>query len=827
MDKQGRVKHLIIGGVAGGATAAARIRRNDEKAEIILFEKGEYISYANCGLPYYIGGTITERDALFVQTPEGFGQRFNIDVRTSSEVIEIDIAKKQVKVRGGDDRVYTESYDRLLLSPGATAVKPPIKGIESDGIFTLRNVYDTDRIKEYITTHRVRRAVIVGGGFIGLEMAENLHAVGAEVAVVEMAPQVMAPIDFSMAQIVHEHLVAKGVELHLGQGVVAFEKSDYGVDVVLGSGRSIPADIVILSIGVLPATQLARDAEIALGQAGGIRVDSFMQTSAEGVYAVGDAVEFQHPLLNKPWLNLLAGPANRQARIAADNMVFGNHVEYEGSIGTAIAKVFDITVASTGVPAKRLRELNIPYLSATIHPNSHANYYPGAMPMTIKVVFSPDSGKLLGAQIVGVDGVDKRIDSYAMAIKQGQSITSLMEIEHAYAPPFSSAKDPVAISAYVASNILNGKMTPLYWRDLLSTRREQRVLLDVRTPEEYALGTIDDAINIELDALRERLDEIPNDKPIFLFCGVGLRGYLASNILKANGYSDVRNLIGGIRTYNIATANYAKAAADGGKDDDVKGDDVKGDMPEGSSPATLVVDACGLQCPGPILRLRDKLSTLNHGECIEIMATDSAFTRDVEAWCCSTGNRLMATSCDKGVYRAVVQRCAERSSEPAPKLATKSDEKTFIMFSDDLDKTLATFVLANGAAATGKRVTIFFTFWGLNTIKRVNKPRVKKDIWGKMFGWMLPSHSQQLSLSKFNMFGLGRVMMRHLMKLRGVDSLESLRQQALDSGVEFIACQMSMDVMGIKREELIDEVSVGGVATYMERAERSDVNLFI
>ncbi|MBR6648365.1 MAG: FAD-dependent oxidoreductase [Bacteroidaceae bacterium] len=820
MEKNRRVKHLIIGGVAGGATAAARIRRNDEKAEIILFEKGEYISYANCGLPYYIGGTIEERDSLFVQTPESFGQRFNIDVRTRNEVIEIDTEKKQVKVIGSDDRVYTESYDKLLLSPGATAVKPPIKGIDSDGIFTLRNVYDTDRIKEYITKHRVNRAVIVGGGFIGLEMAENLYDTGAKVSVVEMAPQVMAPIDFSMAQIVHEHLVTKGVELYLGEGVVSFENHNDKINVMLSSGKSLPADIVILSIGVRPTTNLARDANIAIGEVGGIRVDNFMQTSAEGVYAVGDAIEFQHPLLNKPWLNLLAGPANRQARIAADNMVFGNHIEYEGSIGTAIAKVFDITVASTGVPAKRLRELNIPYITATIHPNSHAHYYPGAKPMTIKIVFSPDKGKLLGAQIVGVDGVDKRIDSFAMAIKQGLSITSLMEIEHAYAPPYSSAKDPVAISAYVASNILNGKMTPLYWRDLLSTNREDRILIDVRTPEEYALGTIEGAINIELEELRKRLDEIPNDKPIFLFCSVGIRGYLASNILKANGYRDVRNLIGGIRTYNTATADYTKAVPN---DVDV----LKSHTSENSNIAKVVVDACGLQCPGPILRLRDKISTLKDGECIEIMATDSAFTRDVEAWCISTGNRVLTTSCDKGIYRAVVQRGTKENSTSKSIITTKNDEKTFVMFSDDLDKTLATFVLANGAAATGKRVTIFFTFWGLNAIKRVNKPRVKKDIWGKMFGWMLPSHSKQLSLSKFNMFGLGRIMMRHLIKLRGVDSLENLRRQALDNGVEFIACQMSMDVMGIKREELIDEVSIGGVATYIERAEKSDVNLFI
>lgn len=547
-------KYLIIGGVAGGATAAARLRRLNENAEIILFEKGEYISYANCGLPYYIGGVIEKREKLFVQTPQSFGRRFNIDVRTLSEVKAIDTAAKSVSVRCKDGKEYSESYDKLLISPGASPVIPPLKGIDSEGIFTLRNVNDTDRIKAYITEHKVKRAVIVGGGFIGLEMAENLCLQGAQVSVVEMAPQVMAPIDYSMAAIVHEHLIQHKVKLYLEQTVEGFSRKDGEIDIYFKSGISLKADMVILSIGVRPETSLAQNAGLKIGEIRGIQVNEYLQTSDENIYAVGDAIEYPHPITGKPWMNFLAGPANRQARIAADNMALGNNTKYEGSIGTAIAKVFDITVGSTGLPAKRLKQMEIPYLSATIHNASHAVYYPGSRQMDIKITFSPVDGKLYGAQIVGSDGVDKRIDEYAMAIKTGATVEHLTRLEHAYAPPFSSAKDPVTISGYVACNILSGKMTPLYWHELKDSDCSEVTLVDVRTPEEFALGTIKRAINIPVDDIRDRLSEIPVDKPVWLFCGVGLRGYLASNILKANGYGEVRNLIGGIRTYKTATA---------------------------------------------------------------------------------------------------------------------------------------------------------------------------------------------------------------------------------------------------------------------------------
>ena len=815
-------KYLIVGGVAGGATAAARIRRLTEDAEIILFEKGAYISYANCGLPYYIGGVIEERNRLFVQTPEAFGKRFNIDVRTRSEVIAIHPEKKQVTVRSAEGKEYTENYDKLLLSPGASPVVPPLPGIQSEGIFTLRNVDDTDRIKAYMTAHQVRRTVIVGGGFIGLEMAENLKHAGSQVAVVEMAPQVMGPIDYSMAALVHQHLQQQDVKLYLEQAVERFSREGDELTVYFKSGISLKADMVLLSIGVRAETRLAQEAGLKLGEMRGIWVDAYLQTSDADIYAVGDAIEYPHPITGKAWLNFLAGPANRQARIVADNMVLGNRIHYEGAIGTSIAKVFDLTVASTGLPAKRLKQMGIPYLSATIHNGSHAGYYPGSLQMAIKITFSPTDGKLYGAQIVGYDGVDTRIDQYALAIKQGATVEQLTRLEHAYAPPFSSAKDPVAISGYVAGNILSGKMTPLYWREMQQADKSQVTLVDVRTPDEYALGTIPGAINIPLDDLRERLADIPENKPVYLFCGVGLRGYLASNILKSKGYPDVRNLIGGLKTYEAATAIIKTPEG-------FVCDTTTHACPASScrcDKSIIKVDACGIQCPGPILKLKQAMDVLSVGQQLEVRATDAGFPRDAEAWCRTTGHKFLGKRAEGGIQIVEIEKAAPQVVE-ATQPQTSEQGKTLILFSDDLDKTLATFVLANGAAATGKKVSIFFTFWGLNAIKKVRKPKVKKDIFGRMFGWMLPADSTQLALSKMNMLGIGSKMMRYLMRKKGVDSLETLRQQAIDQGVEFIACQMSMDVMGIKREELLDNVTVGGVASYMERAEQANVNLFI
>ncbi|WP_290209620.1 FAD-dependent oxidoreductase [Bacteroides acidifaciens] len=826
------MKVIIIGGVAGGATTAARIRRVDESAEIILLEKGKYISYANCGLPYYIGGVIEEREKLFVQTPEAFSTRFRVDVRTENEVIFIDRKRKTVTVRQSSEDTYEESYDKLLISTGASPVRPPLPGIDLSGIFTLRNVADTDKIKAYIDSHAPRKAVVVGAGFIGLEMAENLHAQGAKVSIVEMGNQVMAPIDFSMASLVHQHLMDKGVNLYLEQAVASFERNGKGLKVNFKNGQSIAADIVILSIGVRPETNLARAAELTIGPAGGIAVNAYLQTSDESIYAIGDAIEYRHPITGKPWLNYLAGPANRQGRIAADN-ILGAKIAYEGSIGTSIAKVFDMTVASTGLPGKRLRVEGIEYMSSTIHPSSHAGYYPDAMPMSIKITFDKQTGRLYGGQIVGYDGVDKRIDELALVIKHEGTIYDLMKVEQAYAPPFSSAKDPVALAGYVAEDIITGRTNPVYWRELRDIEMENKFLLDVRTPDEFALGSLPGAVNIPLDELRDRLAELPKDRMIYTFCAVGLRGYLAYRILTQHGFDKVRNLSGGLKTYRAATApiilhedneNETGKAPIQQEPTAQTGQPVVPASPVATA-KTIRVDACGLQCPGPILKMKKTMDGLASGERVEITATDPGFPRDAAAWCSSTGNQLISKEASGGKSVVIIEKGKPKSCN----IVTSYDgkEKTFIMFSDDLDKALATFVLANGAAATGQKVTIFFTFWGLNVIKKLHKPKVEKDIFGKMFGMMLPSSSKKLKLSKMSMGGIGGKMMRYIMKEKGIDSLESLRQQALENGVEFIACQMSMDVMGVKKEELLDDVTIGGVATYMERADNANVNLFI
>ncbi|GLL56110.1 FAD-dependent oxidoreductase [Bacteroides finegoldii] len=826
------MKIIIIGGVAGGATTAARIRRVDETAEIILLEKGKHISYANCGLPYYIGGVIEEREKLFVQTPEAFSTRFRVDVRTENEVIFIDRKKKTVTVRQSSEDTYEESYDKLLISTGASPVRPPLPGIDLPGIFTLRNVTDTDRIKEYINSHSPRKAVVVGAGFIGLEMAENLHAQGAKVSIVEMGNQVMAPIDFSMASLVHQHLMDKGVNLYLEQAVASFEREGKGLKVTFKNGQSISADIVILSIGVRPETSLARAAELTIGPAGGIAVNNYLQTSDEAIYAIGDAIEYRHPITGKPWLNYLAGPANRQGRIVADN-ILGAKIPYEGSIGTSIAKVFDMTVASTGLPGKRLRLEGIDYMSSTIHPASHAGYYPDAMPMSIKITFDKQTGRLYGGQIVGYDGVDKRIDGLALVIKHQGTVYDLMKVEQAYAPPFSSAKDPVAIAGYVAEDMITGKTNPVYWRELRDIEMENKFLLDVRTQDEFALGSLPGAVNIPLDELRDRMSELPKDRMIYTFCAVGLRGYLAYRILTQHGFDKVRNLSGGLKTYRAATAPIVIHQENEDQTDESPSPQEKTLSSEPSAaPAipvaaakTIRVDACGLQCPGPILKMKKTMDGLASGERVEITATDPGFPRDAAAWCSSTGNQLISKEASGGKSVVIIEKGEPKACNIVTSCEGKG--KTFIMFSDDLDKALATFVLANGAAATGQKVTIFFTFWGLNVIKKLHKPETEKDIFGKMFGMMLPSSSKKLKLSKMSMGGIGGKMMRYIMNKKGIDSLESLRQQALENGVEFIACQMSMDVMGVKQEELLDEVTIGGVATYMERADNANVNLFI
>jgi NADPH-dependent 2,4-dienoyl-CoA reductase/sulfur reductase-like enzyme/rhodanese-related sulfurtransferase len=552
------MKYVIIGAVAGGASAAARLRRMDEHAEIVIFEKGEYISYANCGLPYYIGDVIKERNKLFVQTAASFNSRFNIDVRIRNEVTAIDAAAKKITaidLRTG--KQYDESYDKLVLSPGAEPIRPPLPGIEAEGIFTLRNVADTDYIKGYVNRFRNGTAVVVGGGFIGLEMAENLHALGMQVTVIEMATQVMAPLDFSMAAIVQNHIRSKGIDLKLGTAVQGFEKSGDTIYVKLKDGTAIPANAVVLSIGVRPDTKLAAAAGLQLGPSKAISVNQYLQTSDPDIYAIGDAIEFANPLTGKSMPTYLAGPANKQGRICANNIVLGNKQIYKGAINTAIVKVFDITVGTTGMASKHLTAASIEHITSTTHSQSHATYYPGAQQMSIQITFSPNDGKLLGAQVVGYEGADKRLDVLASIIRSGGTIYDLMEFEHGYAPPYSSAKDPVNMAGFVAENILEKRLRVIYWDDTESINKDA-MLIDVRSPQEFNNGTMPGAINIPVDEIRAKINDWPKEKPIYIFCQIGLRGYLAQRILLQHGFTNVKNISGGYYLWNICTAEKQK-----------------------------------------------------------------------------------------------------------------------------------------------------------------------------------------------------------------------------------------------------------------------------
>ena len=837
------LKTVIVGGVAGGASAAARLRRMDENAEIVLFEKGEYISFANCGLPYYIGEVITDKEKLVVQTPESMKERFNLDIRINSEVVKILPDKKLVEVYNKtENKTYTETYDRLILSPGAEPVRPRLPGIESSRIFTLRNIPDTYRIKDFVDAASPKRAVVVGAGFIGLEVAENLHLKGVKVTVVELADHVIGPLDYDMAAIVHQHMKTKDVEFYLSDAVKAFHHSgsliakdaqglsvhvdkDSGIVVELSSGRFLKADMVIMGIGVRPESRIASEAGLKLGPTGGILVDEYMRTSDPDIYAVGDAVEVKDFISGSPVLIPLAGPANKQGRIAANN-ICGMEEKYNGTQGTSIVKIFDITVAITGNNEKILKKSGIEYEKSFTHSPSHAGYYPGAIPMSVKLLFDKKDGKILGSRIIGYDGVDKRIDVVATAIRAGMSVFDLEELELAYAPPYSSAKDPVNIAGYTAANIIKGDSRIFHWHLVPDIDREKALLLDVRTKMEYNLGTIDGAVNISVDELRDRLDELPRDKEIYLFCQVGLRGYIAYRLLIQKGFTKVWNLSGGYKTYQLAVQKQSNEDIyeydSIMKDDMIKAANCEG--VECSVDASLKIDACGLQCPGPIMQVYKAVKSMNEGELLEVSATDPAFQEDIKAWCNRTGHKLMSVKFDNNKFTAVIKKEMEHETTGA---VSSSHDKTIVVFSGDLDKAIATFIIANGAAAMGRKVTLFFTFWGLNILRKHDKVKVKKDILSKMFAFMMPRGTRKLKLSRMSMGGIGGQLIRYLMRKKNVASLEELIDQAKAAGVNLVACNMSMDLMGIQKEELIDGVQIGGVAAMLGAAEESDMSMFI
>ena len=549
------MKYIVVGAVAGGASTAARLRRLDEHAEIIMFEKGEYISYANCGLPYYIGNVIKDRNKLLIQTAASFNERFNIDVRTLTEVKSINQETKSITAYNQQTgETYQESYDKLILSPGAEPIRPPLPGIDLEGIFTLRNVNDTDYIKSFVSQKSVKKAVVIGAGFIGLEMAENLHDLGISVSIIEMGNQILAPVDFPIAAIVQDHIRSKGVELKLNTAVSGFEKIGNSINVKYNNNQSIEADLVILSIGVRPDTRLLQNTNLKLGPSKGIWVNEYLQTSDPDIYAVGDAIEFENPITHQSMNTYLAGPANKQGRICANNIVLGNKHSYKGAINTAIVKVFDMTVAVAGTAVKHLTRAEIPHIVSTTHSGSHAGYYPGAQQMSIQLAFSPVDGTLLSAQIAGFEGVDKRIDVLSSVISRKSTIFELTEFEHAYAPPYSSAKDPINMAGFVAENVLMDKLR-LFYHNELDQMSDDKYLIDVRSQDEFKLGSIAHAVNIPVDEIRNRINEVPKNMPIRIFCQAGLRGYLAQRILIQNGYNNVLNLSGGYQLWKTVQNN--------------------------------------------------------------------------------------------------------------------------------------------------------------------------------------------------------------------------------------------------------------------------------
>lgn len=814
---------LIVGGVAGGASTAARLRRLDEHADIIMFERGEYISFANCGLPYHIGGAIAKRDRLLVQTPEKMHERFRIDVRTQTEVIGIDRPAKKVQVRNlktGEDS--TESYDVLVLSPGAEPICPPIPGAQSRGVYTLRNIPDMDAIKKGVDDGTVKSAVVIGGGYIGLEMTEALVERGVKVSLVELAAQVMGTVDPEIAAPLHQELKLHGVDLRLNDSVTKIVETEDGLTVYLSDGNPLSVQMVIMAIGVRPETKLAKEAGLTIGERGGIAVNDRMQTSDESIYAAGDAVEVKDFVGDFQTLIPLAGPANRQGRIIADT-ICGKDSAYHSTQGTAICKVFNLAVAMTGMNEKSLKRAGLDYEKIYVHPASHAGYYPGAAQMSLKLLFDPKTAKILGAQAVGIQGVDKRIDILAVAIRSGLTVYDLQEMELCYAPPFGSAKDPVNYAGFVAANMLNGDSRICHFEDVLNPTDNQ-VLLDVRTSSEVEAGTIPGAVNIPVDELRSRLDELPKDKELLVFCQVGLRGYLACRILTQNGFT-CRNLSGGYKTY------CASGGICDGKEpfrEEMTNDTGQaGVVSQDAPPAEIVqeIDACGLQCPGPIMQLAEAVKAIDRGQAVRIAATDAGFASDVKGWCHSTGNVLVDIRADNGKYMVTV---AKGSICPiATGKGTDSKKKTMVVFSGDFDKAMASFIIANGAAAMGSEVTLFFTFWGLNILRRPENVPVQKNLIEKMFGWMMPRGATKLKLSKMNMAGMGTWMMQGIMKKKNVLSLAELIETAKQNGVRLVACAMSMDLMGIHKEELIDGVEEGGVAMYLDQAEAAGVNLFI
>ena len=813
------MKIVIVGGVAGGASAAARARRLDEKAEIVIYERGEYVSFANCGLPYHVGGVIPDRESLLLMTPKKFLDSTGVIVNIKHEVLSINKKSKSVTIKDiNNGNTFEESYDKLILSPGSSPLRPPIPGSDDPDVMVLWTMNDMDRINSAIDAG-AKKAVVIGGGFIGVEVAENLVHRNIQTTLVEMLPHIMPQMDIEMTQPLHDEMQEHGVQLFLNNGVAKIAKDGKEFKITLSDSTTIEAEIVIMAIGVRPNTELAKDADLDIGESGGIKVSKELQTSDSNIYAVGDAIEIENLVTGTPARIPLAGPANRQGRIAANN-IFGAKEVYKGTLGTAICKIFDISAASTGMSERMLKLNNIDYQIVYINPGSHASYYPGSEMMNIKVMFNK-KGEILGAQIVGGDGVDKRIDLLATAIRNKLTLTDLEELELAYAPPYGSAKDPINFVGFVGNNILKGDSEVVYPDNIPS----ENLILDVRVEDEYICGNAPYSKNIPLEELRERLHELPKDKTISLMCKTGTRSYNAERILKANDFK-VNNIAGGYITWLLFH----------GERDTVLHKNPCWNTPEckhDDSPsiidkdAVIEINTCGLQCPGPIVAVKKRIEEMKDGEILKVIASDKGFKKDIPSWCKSTGNELIEVTFEDKNTIAHIKKGGKSMQTNSNLPTTPIKKTTLVLFSNDLDKSMAAFILATGFASLGHEVTIFFTFWGLNVLRKDNPPAVKKDILSKMFGMMMPRGPKKLALSKMHMMGMGTAMMKHVMDSKNVDSLPEMITQAQSMGIKFIACEMALNVMGLDITELVDNVDTAGVANFAAIAEESGTTLFI
>lgn len=816
---------VIVGGVAGGATAAARAKRLDKTVDVTVIEKGPDVSFANCGLPYYIGREITDRSKLSLQTPQSLSDALKAKVLTMTEALAVDPAKKEVTVKAnGETKKIT--YDALILSPGASPLRPPLKGIDNPKIVTLRNLQDMDRIDALVHLPATKRIAVIGAGFIGLEVVEQLHRIeGKTVTLIERTPTVLPQADEEISSFLHNAMIEKGVQLVLGDCVESFEQLPNGaLRVNLATKGALEVDAVVLAIGVRPDSKLAVDAGIKTVSTGHIATNGFMQTDKDSIYAVGDVVETADLVFpDRRAVAALGNVANMQARIAVDHYVKGSKQQYKGSLGTAIVRVFDNTLAVTGWSEKRLKAAGIPYATTTVTADNHAGYYPGALPITIKITFDPVTGRLYGGQAVGIDGVDKRVDVLATAITGGLTVEDLSLTQLCYSPPFGSARDVANIAGLAGRNIRDKLVTPKYSLTDPSTK-----YIDVRPADAAALHPIPNSINIPLGEVEEKGKSLDKSLTYTTVCNLGKTSYFAARKLSQLGLN-VNSLVGGLRVHDkpvssppapgSATSSSGPCCNAGSP------------PPQGGSGAVVNLDCTGMSCPGPLLKLKSTIDALSPGAQLVVTATDPGFAADLKAFVNSRGLTLLSVGTERGIVTGkLINAAPGGAAAPAPGTGNASGARkgaTIVVFSKDMDKVLAAFVIANGAAAMGGDVTMFFTFWGLNALRHPHRSGGRKSIVEAAFGKMMPRGINKLQLSNYSFGGIGALLMKSEMKKKNLPNIPSLMQQAKAQKIRMVACTMSMDAMGISKDELIEGIEYGGVADYLASAEKSGTNLFV